>query len=110
MEQYFPAPGPTKTEFDTLSSSLTTKVPGRFAIGNETATTSANGNASITLPSAGIVISAWTTSSDRIVTQFPKNNTTGTGNTTWYLNVRKATDFTAVTSTEFTFYFMYYIP
>ena len=84
---------------------LTTKT-----IDSITATTSSSGVITVTLPSAGIVLSAWCASGDRLVLPFAQNSATASGKKTWYLKVFNTSTMAVVANTEYTVYYIYICP
>jgi hypothetical protein len=84
---------------------LTTKT-----IDSITATTSSTGNIIVTLPAAGIILSAWCAAGDRLVLPFAQNSATADGRKTWYLKVLNQSTMAAVANTEYTVYYIYICP
>lgn len=85
-------------------------VPGIPLIDSFTGTTSANGNFSHTFSKNVVVLSSWSSSSDKIVSAYPSGGTTTGGATTWWFHVRNANangTVVASTSTTVTVSYMY---
>jgi hypothetical protein len=82
----------------------------KYEVYSETASTSAGGNLSVSLPTTGIIVSAWTSGSDRLCIPYPANAATADGKQTWYIKVLKQSDLSVIASTSMTYYVLYYVP
>ena len=73
-----------------------------------TATTTGGGNAYYDFPRNVIVLSAWVSASDTIVTPFPSGNTPAIGGTRWWFQCFKCNaSHEVVANTQLTFYVTY---